>query len=280
MSDGSRTLFVHTGGIGDFLLACPALSALSAEGPVDLLGDPARLKMAGAAGIAAASHDIDRAEFHTIFSEISDGLRRFLGQYGRAVVWMRDDDGSIREGLRDCGVGDVVLEPGLPPAAWRRHASEYYLERLGLPPTLLPRMEFPASTEEYEIVLHPGSGSRDKNWPAERFLELAKCIEARGRDVVWCLGPAEREDLELLERLGTTKRLPALSLVELGSVLSAAGGYVGNDSGITHLAGAVGCPVVALFGVTDPRVWAPLGEHVHVLRQESATVEEIAELLA
>lgn len=60
--------------------------------------------------------------------------------------------------------------------------------------------------------------------------------------------------------------LHAESLVELARSLAGARLYIGNDSGVSHLAAAVGCPTVVLFGPTDPRVWAPRGGHVTVVR--------------
>ena len=59
-------------------------------------------------------------------------------------------------------------------------------------------------------------------------------------------------------------------LFELGKLLSQARIYVGNDSGVTHLAAAVGTPVMAFFRTTDPRVWAPRGVSVHVVKSGSA----------
>ncbi len=57
------------------------------------------------------------------------------------------------------------------------------------------------------------------------------------------------------------------SLGDLAAWLASATAYVGNDSGITHLAAAVGTPVVALFGTTDPAVWCPRGENVVCMRK-------------
>jgi ADP-heptose:LPS heptosyltransferase len=62
-----------------------------------------------------------------------------------------------------------------------------------------------------------------------------------------------------------------LSLPCLAALFRSAGALVGNDSGLSHLAAAVGCPTVALFGPTDPRVWAPIGERVVVLGGEAPT---------
>ena len=71
--------------------------------------------------------------------------------------------------------------------------------------------------------------------------------------------------------------MPAASLAPrtLAAILAQAGVYVGNDSGVTHLAAATGAPTLALFGPTDPAVWAPIGERVRVLRGDGASLETL-----
>jgi ADP-heptose:LPS heptosyltransferase len=111
-------------------------------------------------------------------------------------------------------------------------------------------------------VLHPGSGGRAKRWPVARFAELASRLS---EPVVWLLGPAERDDgqaRDVGEGVGTI--LDRLTLRELAGVLAACRLYVGNDSGVSHLAAALGAPTVAVFGATDPSVWAPRGERVTI----------------
>ena len=84
--------------------------------------------------------------------------------------------------------------------------------------------------------------------------------------VRWCAGP--EEELEGAVRIA--------NLYELGCWLARARVYIGNDSGISHLAAAVGTPVVALFGPTDPAVWAPRGLRVRILdRMESVQVDDV-----
>jgi ADP-heptose:LPS heptosyltransferase len=139
------------------------------------------------------------------------------------------------------------------------------------------------------LAIHPGSGSAKKCWPVERFAALAAAA-ARGWGLrpLFLLGPAE-------EGLGPAlaAALPAgldaavvrnPSLRHAFALLSLARAYVGNDSGITHLA-ARATPTLALFGPTDPRVWHPLGARVVTLsapegRLESLTVERALAALA
>jgi len=133
-----------------------------------------------------------------------------------------------------------------------------------LPPVVegIPHIAIPGAPTENFAVIHPFASSSKKRWPLENFREVAARM---GMPVQWCAGP--QEDLEDAFRTD--------DLYELGCWISKARVYLGNDSGIAHLAAAVGTPVVAIFLVSDPRVWAPRGPHVTVLERPN-----IAEVVA
>ena len=118
-------------------------------------------------------------------------------------------------------------------------------------PTAPPRIEVPAVPRKNFAMIHPYSSSPKKNWPLESFHAVAAQIE----NVEWCI-PGKIEDL-----------------YELACWISTARVYIGNDSGISHLAAAVGTPVIAIFVCTDPRIWAPRGDYVSVL--ENPSVAEV-----
>ena len=117
----------------------------------------------------------------------------------------------------------------------------------------IPRIPVPAAPVENFAAMHPFSGSAKKNWPLENFREVASRLQL---PVKWSAGP--EEILDGAQRFD--------DLYELGRWLSTARVYIGNDSGISHLAAAVGTPVVAIFLTTDPEIWAPRGPRVTVLR--------------
>ncbi len=259
------TLAVHTGGIGDFLLACPALKALAANGgPLTLAGHADRLALAVADGFAERAVDLDAMGFDSLFAEPSETLRAFLAPFERAVIWMRDDDGAIARGLAECGVEEAQIFPGLPGADWGGHAADYYAACLGLPPQPPLRLDIPPEGPPLDVVIHPGSGSAKKNWPLERFHALADQLRTAGREVAWVLGPAESG--AAAPAFATVIKEP--SLTALAARLAGARCYAGNDSGVTHLAAAAGCPVAAVFGPTSERVWAPRGDWTRAVRGE------------
>jgi len=111
------------------------------------------------------------------------------------------------------------------------------------------------------LAVHPGSGSPAKNWPAERFAEVARRL-CDGRSWLLVLGPAEAETAEWPGAV-VAREWP---LRLLGATLSRAGLFLGNDSGVAHLAAASGAPTLTLFGPTDPALWAPVGAAVATLR--------------
>jgi len=256
-----RTLVVHTGGIGDFLLFCPALKRLAEEGPVELAGvDRDRLNLAVVSGIAEAAHLIDDFAFSSIFTGPSPLFQKYVTQFDRVIVWMTDGNGRIAGALRAAGVRDVRVLPGLPPIDWKQHASDYYASMLGLEGLPPLRMPFEEDGYTHDVLIHPGSGGKRKNWPLENFIDLAKELALRGRCVTWSLGPAESETK--LPPNSTILTVP--SIVTLARHLSGTAMFFGNDSGVTHLAAACGCKAVAIFGETNPAVWAPKGDNVKV----------------
>jgi ADP-heptose:LPS heptosyltransferase len=153
----------------------------------------------------------------------------------------------------------VTFFPALPPEGANVHAIDFYLHQVSqivkCASDGIPRIRCDVVREDY-AVLHPFSGSARKNWPLEKFRALAHGLE-RAMQVRWCSGPDD-PPLDGAVRID--------DLYDLACWLARARLYVGNDSGITHLAAAVGTPVLALFGPTDPQVWAPRGNNVRAVK--------------
>jgi ADP-heptose:LPS heptosyltransferase len=120
------------------------------------------------------------------------------------------------------------------------------------------------------MALHPGAGSRLKRWPLSRFIELAQRLaleENTGQLIIE--GPADNGLAEqMAQALPATKTIivQSVPLNLLSALIGQCKAFVGNDSGIAHLAAALRVPTVVLFGPTLPQHWAPLGKHVVVLR--------------
>jgi ADP-heptose:LPS heptosyltransferase len=213
-------------------------------------------------------------------------IRDVLSSFDAAIAYTRSRD--LVRGLSEL-IPRVVSHDPTPPAG-AKHASLWLAE---------PVTAFGADAEPYDLpvhqpttaereaasglvsrlparflAIHPGSGSLTKNWPAERFAALARSL-SRNRPWLLVEGPAEAETT------GTLRAVPGVVVAAmlpprvLGALLATAGLYVGNDSGVSHLAAAWGAPTVALFGPTNPALWSPIGPSVAVIRSSDDSMDSI-----
>jgi ADP-heptose:LPS heptosyltransferase len=179
----------------------------------------------------------------------------------------------------------LVARDPAPPAGGP-HESFWLagaLEELGIDPRAEPAPLVFTETERAEaealgkalpprfLAVHPGSGSPAKNWPPDRFAEAARRLSP-GRSWLLVLGPAEGE----AEPPPGAVVARSWGLRTLGATLARAGLFLGNDSGVAHLAAACGARTLALFGPTDPAQWAPVGPLVATLRAPSARVGDLS----
>jgi hypothetical protein len=248
-----RRLIIRPGAIGDFIVSLPALECLKGDF-VEVWTAPAIVPLARFADRARSipSTGLDLLGITDPPVRLMEELRSF----DSIVSWYGANRPEFRELVTSLGL-PFTFFPALPTDGAGVHATDFYLGQVG---TLvkavsggIPRIACDVARERFAVI-HPFSGSARKNWPLERFRELARELE-REMPVRWCSGP---EDPPLPEAARFD------DLYQLACWLASASLYVGNDSGITHLAAAVGTPVLALFGPTDPAVWAPRGPHVQV----------------
>jgi ADP-heptose:LPS heptosyltransferase len=235
---------------------------------------------------------VDRADMALLYQEepsCSARLRGFLESF-QLILVIGLNRGPLARNLRAVSGAEVLVFPPFPSAGKAVHMVDHFLglpHRLGLPVHRdAPRLKLldgdrRAATTFLEdqgigpggllIALHPGSGSRAKMWPVERFLELANRFVSTVRSqVLFVMGPGEEDIKNVVEsRTGSNIgiMLDNLHLPQLGAILERCRVFVGNDSGISHMAAAVGIPVVALFGPSDPVRWAPKGRDVYVIRK-------------
>lgn len=259
-----RRLILRPGAIGDCLLALPAIEHLAASytevwissAVVPLIRFADRVKPLSSTGVDLVGIDD---------LEPSPELFAYLQSFDSIVSWYGAARAEFRRALEATGVACQFL-PALPPADYAGHATTFFTVQVGAPDGI-PRVDITPACDSPAIIVHPFSGSAKKNWPLANYRELAAKLPVK---VGWSAGPEEQ--------LAEARRFP--SLAELASWLAGAGLYIGNDSGITHLAAAVGVPTLALFGPTDPAKWAPRGPNVTVLRSdplEALRVETVLE---
>lgn len=257
-----RRLLIRPGAIGDCLLTIPAMECLRTSytevwvpfSVVPLIRFADRVK-------AISSTGLDLLGLPGLEPDAS--LLDTLRSFDSIISWYGANRPDIRQTAQEFGLPFKFLK-ALPEAESRFHATDFFLNQAGCRLGALPRIECGDGGRSEFALLHPFSGSAKKNWPLQRFRELAARLPVPVR---WCAGPQEE--------LADAVRMD--NLYTLGCWIRSARIYIGNDSGITHLAAAVGARVVAIFGPTDPAVWGPRGEIVRVVTGslEEITVDEI-----
>lgn len=295
-SGGGGVLLIHAGGLGDFVLSLRVVAALRGAGfaKLTMLGHRWYGDLAGAGEGVDAVLDFDTGGFHTLFSTGGDPPPRVvaaLRPHAVAVNMLGGANDTIAFHLRRAGIARVIdLDPRLR-RGWKGHVTEQWLAdlrahgidaRAGASRIRIDGAARSAARGRLEdlagagggplVLLHPGSGGRSKCWPLDSFRELAQALRAEGRRVVCLLGPAEAErwtDVEIGSLREAAPLLQEENLCRVAACLAACDALIGNDSGISHLAAAVGAPVVAVFGPTDPSRWRPLGERVRVVHRAS-----------
>jgi len=248
---------------------------------------------------------MDSMELHRLFAgrgefELKDGdpLIMAFAEYTWIVTFLGEPESDFERNLiftAHCShSAEVMMLEMQPGPGLSNHIAEFYREQfikqsglsameqksvIGMPmirPTPADAKKGREILAEHgvmpakkPVIIQPGSGGRHKCWNLENFLSAARTLTDEGAEVVFILGPAELErfsESEIFEikRTGTT--LSNLNLVDVLAVMSCARGFIGNDSGITHLAAALGIRTVAVFGPTEPAVYGPLGPAVTILR--------------
>jgi Glycosyltransferase family 9 (heptosyltransferase) len=289
-------LVIRPGAIGDALLTFPVLKALRehyAGMPITLVSNAQVLPLALAFGVAEQTFDFQDITWSELFSTTgirNSSLLALLKQTDLAICWMRDTDGIVKRNLSLSGVKHVVIAPGRPAEGERIHIVDYLANTIGLP-IAGPRFIAPSSwptpnpfsnrTIDLSIAIHPGSGSAQKCWPASRFAAVIERLWQQNRSVLLLAGPADSERVfDVFQQLSSPptpemlKLLPNAPLMEVARQLQPCRCYLGNDSGITHLAAMLGVPTVAIFGPTDPAIWRPMGPSVHII--QGSTLEEVS----
>jgi ADP-heptose:LPS heptosyltransferase len=304
MAKVNRVLVIFPGALGDLMCLMPALGAISRRHPGASVEVMARLELArlvAQRSVVVRGHSIDAREVGELFAGgASGGARRFFGDFDRVYSFFASDDVRFRARLAAATDGEVSFHPFRPGG--EGHVSAGYLRAIGegglpmnarLEPTpddLAAALRVLAASKcdsSNLIAIFPGSGSPGKNWSADRFVALASELSLSNRgSVAVILGPAETS-MEPIFREAGVPVLKDLDLPIVAAIARLASAFVGNDSGVSHLAAAVGTAGVVIFGATDPVRWRPMGPggdaSIRVLRREpidSIEVREVADAIS
>jgi len=287
-------LVIRNGALGDFIVTLPVINSLKKAFPsaqIALMGHHYFLKLAQPHVDTVISNDL--SGFYTLFNadgEFPDNITKLFSRFDLVVSFIPDRDGIFIKNLKKIGIpwiidgGFSLLEKLTTPI------TDFLLsplEREGIPVFFEPPKietsfydkkvaeEFFHSScnggerDDPVVAIHPGGGSSKKCWPKEKFVTLMKWAKRHhGATLLLIFGPADKDIFEAVWPLikgyspVVAENLP---LTHLAAILERCTVYLGNDSGITHLAASVGTPTLALFGPTDFKIWGPRNENVKCL---------------
>jgi heptosyltransferase III len=285
-----RILVIRGGAIGDFILTLPAIKLLRENFPeahLEILGYRHIVAVAEGRFYAEGARSIEygpMAGFFVPNSVLDPALAEYFASFQQVISYLFDPDGFFEGNLRRAGVKNFL-------SAYQKiddseHASLQLarpLQKLALfledhaatvYPSLADRQYVAPLFRDQDgpvIAIHPGSGSPRKNWPVEHWIALGQWIFAHNPAVRMFLvgGEADGAQVSALseafrEKLAFIAR--DVELPKLAAILEKCAVFLGHDSGISHLAAAVGTRCVLLFGPTDPAIWAPANPDVKVIQ--------------
>jgi ADP-heptose:LPS heptosyltransferase len=263
----SGILIVHPGALGDVLQAVPALRGLRAaapRAPLLFAGQPRLGRLLVALDVVDEARDFDALGLDALFTRepLPERLRTLAARVDRVVSWFGSREPLYRERLASL-TRETIVAPPVPedetPVWGHLIATLRPWGVTGASPLTPLRLAGPVPARA-PLVVHPGSGGAWKQWPADRFAAVIETVTARrALPVIVHQGPADGAAVDAL-----AARLPAgcARLVEpdlpiLAAALAAARVYLGGDSGVSHLAAAMGAPSVILFPAATRRRFSP-----------------------
>jgi ADP-heptose:LPS heptosyltransferase len=287
MADSSGKILVIRGGaIGDFILTLPAIAALRRQFPnahLEVLGYSHIVSLALAGGLVDRARSIESRALAAFFgrnAELAEEMTDYFSEFDLIVSYLYDPDTIFRTNVARCSPAQFIAGPHRPDASSGLHASKVFLkplERLAIfDADPVPRLALTADCSSAargldagRLALHPGSGSEQKNWPEAKWADLLQYVMERAQwQILLVGGEAEGERLQRLSAALPPTRVrvaQSLPLVELAGLLQHCAAFIGHDSGISHLAAALGLPGLILWGDTAQEVWRPPSQKVRIL---------------
>lgn len=297
-------LVLHQGAIGDFVLTLSVVQAVRSlladrqrsPYPVEVIASSAMARLVAGRSAVDVYVSPEQVGLHTLFSEqgvLDERLAAMLTRSRWVLNFLGGTNDPIHRRLEAATQGHVISVETRPTETTltdethitSQWSSAIRAQGLDIDEPTPPHIRIAESREGTHsqapcsktpsVIVHPGSGGRDKCWPVENFIALAELLQDNV-DVHWMLGPAECEPVD--ERFDALHRradaglemlIVESDLEEALTKIADAALYVGNDGGMTHAAAAIGVPTVAIFTATNPAVWRPLGDHVTVVAPES-----------
>jgi ADP-heptose:LPS heptosyltransferase len=291
----NRILVIRGGAIGDFVLTLPSIKLLRDRFPkahLEILGYKHIAVLAEKRFYADAVRSIESASLARFFaknSELPAELLDYFGGFDLILSYLYDPDGIFETNVKKSGGGTFVAGPSRLDKS--EHAALQLarpLDAVGLSLKDPAARLFPTDDDRHAIralretsgrmiAFHPGSGSETKNWSIENWIKLGDVLLANGRPLMIIAGEADAARMRHLKAAWEGKQVRFAENLPLPHLAALLGGsvFIGHDSGISHIAAAVGARCLLLFGRTDPAIWAPANEKVTVLRAPEGKLERL-----
>jgi ADP-heptose:LPS heptosyltransferase len=290
-----KVLVIRGGAIGDFILTLPAIKLLRDSIPgasIEVLGYQPITELAVAAGLAESTRHLEHVSMAKLFVPgvvLDESLMDYFRSFNVVVSYLYDPDGYFRGNMERIGVKTFLeashrVEPGMG------HATEQLarpLERIAMwledpSPNLGLEKSAEVPSDRPVIAVHPGSGSLKKCLPLAHWAKFGGAFKEilPSHRLALITGEAELErgiTAAVAEAWRGVDHLhwDHLPLTELATRLTACAGFIGHDSGISHLAAACGVPCHLFFGPTDPGTWAPRHPRVTLYVEESGDLSAV-----
>ncbi len=306
-----RALVIHPGALGDCLLTLPLARFLKEAlglGGVELMARTDYVGFYPGRTCIDAVRCIDSVEMFRLFAKADefhvgdhDPLITTFMDYALIVSFLgtanSDFEANLTYTVHCYRSADVIMLPLKPSEPSEQHVADYYCEEVTHQCALLPNwrnrpakdttLVTPTDADEARgravlsqvgvvassplVVLHPGSGGREKCWHIDNYLSIAQAMTQRGWAAAFVLGPVEQERLDRTQIESLAACAPvieSLGLTDVVAVLSCAQAFVGNDSGVSHLAAAMGVRTCTVFGPSCSAMYQPVGPSVQVFNAQ------------
>lgn len=277
-----KILVIRGGAIGDFILTLPAIAALRQQFPaahLEVLGYPHIVSLAMAGGLVDRVQSIEARALAGFFArdgELQEDLMDYFSEFDLILSYLYDPDQIFQQNVARCSPAQFIGGPHRPDEKERVPAARAFLkplERLAIfEADEVPRLSVRETVQESrQLALHPGSGSERKNWPEGNWAELlGELVNSTDLNLLIVGGEAEGERLQRLAAAlppSRTRVALCLPLPKLAALMQSSAGFLGHDSGISHLAAALGLPTVVLWGDTNEDVWRPPSRRTRIMRR-------------
>ncbi|MCX8026778.1 MAG: glycosyltransferase family 9 protein [Thermodesulfovibrionales bacterium] len=280
----SNTVFIyHPGTLGDILLSIPTIEMIKSieKSSVHICCRHYIAKFLKDISVADEISDIDSIFYSPLFTDDYRRLCDFFSRFKRIFLFIKNRQNPILQNLKKISKNIQVIET-IPKD--NTHVALYRLKQFENVDVInlkkihikddflihakrlcrLPTARF--------IVIHPGSGSKNKNLPLDDFFTISDyVIDTLKVGVLFITGQDEDKDMirkideYVIKKSGFAQHINNTTLMTVSALISLSSLYIGNDSGISHLAGLLNKSMIVFFKASDPSLWSPLGDDVSVI---------------